>query len=235
MTGQTTELFAANLRDSESLMQDLAKSLAKLEAAQKITQRAAKAHSQWRPSAPSQSDPGTQAMMNSLLTTFLLDGLFGMPMVSSMFQNPMLAGMAEPMHALAQVGMMMGMEDEDEIEPGFYVPSPKAQKAAHFDDVVFAAEKKAYMKAVTAQKNQKRQMVMMKRMVMMLMLQIMQQQNEDEEGGGGEALVPDALREPKLARFKQNRQSVSCIRTLFMRQADIVSVPRVRAPHLRCA
>jgi hypothetical protein len=88
------------------------------------------------------------------------------------------------------------------------------------------AQRQQFITAENAQTRQAEELAQMKQMMMaILALMLSQQRNARRDA----EIVPDVLRDPKLARFKQNRQSLSCIKTLFARQADLV------APNLRCA
>lgn len=226
MTIQSTPLYSMNVKAGTQLLEEITK------AVQSVKSDAVKApvkkHPHARPQAERKDNPfdlgGSGDMLGFMMGSMFLDMLFGMPMLSML---------GEGSHGLAQVGMMNMLEDdrmrrEKNKAHKEIMPMPRA---ASFDEVVMAAERSECLQAVAAQKNKMRQLVMLRQLMAMLMEQMNTAQDESDEGKGDgtDGLVVDVLREPKMARFKQNRQSMACIRTLFARQSTIV-VPKMNAP-----
>ena len=83
-------------------------------------------------------------------------------------------------------------------------------------------------------KTQTDKMKTLKQMALMILAAMQEDAAEgtsEGRSGGSDDVVPDVLRDPKVARFKQNRHSMNCVRTMFQRQAgqvtSIYPVPRV--------
>ena len=223
MSAQTTPLYTMSIPSSEALLKEVTEQLA---AVQKAQQQNKRRYQNWKSVA--NNPQGHDSMMSgNMLFSFLLEGLFGLPFFS---------GFSEIGQGMAHMGAMQ-LSDQ-----------PDTRKVA--DPYDLDMTDRAYGKASKHNAAQQKQLEMWQQMTMMLILMMMQQlqQQQGESGSGGavgpdrfgmpkrkgEDLVPDALRDPKMARFKQNRATISCIRTMFQRQADAV-VPRYSAPKYMCA
>lgn len=218
MTVQTSPLYSMNIQTGNQLLKEINKAI---QTAQAGASKNAK-HPFAMPKAPKQNEMVAEApatnngggdIFSCLIGSLFLDMFFG--------GMPIMSGMGEATRGLAQIGLMNGVEAAHETQqPRKMRMNPAPQRAVSFDDVLMTAQQTEHLQAVASQTNKMRQMVMLRQMLAMLVAQMMNNMQEEGEGksGGDGGLVPDVLRDPKLARFKQNRQSISCIRTLFQRQ-----------------
>lgn len=224
MTVQTSPLYSMNIQAGNQLLKEINKAVQSAQGQMKKNAKHpfAMPAAQAAPAKPATADNGGGDIFGALLGSIFLDMFFGMPMMQ---------GLGDASRGLAQIGLMNAIEDE-QPEQRMRKPAPRA---ASFDEILMTAEQTEHLQAVASQTNKMRQMVMLRQMMAMLMAQIMnaQEEGEGKSGSGEGGLVADVLREPKLARFKQNRQSISCIRTLFQRQSAMVSAPKFSVPHLK--
>lgn len=230
MTVQTNPMYSMNIQSGAQLLKEINKAIQTAQDSQvkkpKHPYAVPTKQSNEMTGFQTSADNGGGEMMSCLLGTMFLDMLFGMPV----FQ-----GLGDASRGLAQIGLMSAQEDEHEKPVLRSVPK-QPQRVASFDEILMAAQQTEHLKAVASQTNKMRQMAMMRQMLAMLLTQMLTQQDQTEgkSGSGEGGLVPDVLRDPKLARFKQNRQSISCIRTLFARQASMTA-PKFQAPKFNFA
>lgn len=209
MSGQTTPLYTMSIASSESLLQELVQSLATVRTTQ---QKNTRKYQNWRAVANNPATQNDQMMGGNMLFNFLLEGLFGMPL---------FAGLSDMTQGMAHMGAMSLTDREQERR----VVDPYSMDLADA----------AYENARARNKAQEKQLQMWQHMAMLMLMAMLQQQaQQGEKSGDADGLVPDILRHPTMARFKQNRASVACIRTMFQRQADAVT-PSYQAPKYICA
>lgn len=186
---------------------------------------------------PTSGDTSGADILSCLLGSLFMDFFLGMPLFQGLgggMGMGMGAGFSEATQGLAHIGVMNAVDSQNTAP--HLRGMPKASRSTSFDDILITAQQTEHLQAVANQTNKMRQMVMLRQMMAMLLTQMVnaQDQEEGKSGGGSDGLVPDVLRDPKLARFKQNRQSISCIRTLFQRQSDMIA-PRHSAPQYKFA
>lgn len=222
MSASITPLHSANIDAGDALMKQIAAQLQAMQQANTMPQATTQANSKdWLSFV---EEPKTVSDSNdfvaSTLVTVLLDSLFGFGLFSSMGQ------------AAQGVAQMTAMEHATRGNQ----PNGQLQRTAMLNDEL---NKRAFAMNTSGQKKQTQQMKMLQQMMAMLLMNMLSNQSEDEGSDEGEGMVRakkkqndvvnDVLRHPTMARFKQNRQSIACIRTMFQRQADIVA-PKFAAP-----
>lgn len=216
MSATVTPLYNMNVVAGEALMNQIALQLKVMQDAKTTTQ---KRYSDWRSIAyePAPSAQQSNELIATSLVTVLLDGLFGMGLFS---------GLGDAAHGMAQ---MTAMEHASR-------GNSQLQRSAQLNE---ALNKRLFQTSQGAQNGQTQQMKLLQQMMAMLLMSMLTQQGGDETGSAGGSkgqqanaknadVVPDVLRHPAVARFKQNRQSIACIRTMFQRQADVVT-PKFQA------
>jgi hypothetical protein len=221
MTHDPTPFFSMSMKAGESLMQDLTRAVAASQAAQVKTKTR---FQNWKAVVKQPQDAQATALVEAGMMGFFLDFLFGMPIFS---------GVSDAAKGLLDIGLMghsdMGRDNMSAM-PDMAALNALISSQSHRRDG-----------ALSSQRNQTAQMKKMRQMVMMMLLMMMQ---DAENGGSGDSegvslsqapeFAQDVLRHPKLARFKQNRHSLACIRTMFQNQADTVA-PRFNAPRCQAA
>ena len=216
MTMQFHSTYQMELNAGNALMAELGKRLQNLEKTKALTD---KRYTQWssvaaKP-APSSANEGAAPILGMIFSSFFETLFGGMPIMQA------FDGMVgDSMQGLGTLGVM-GAEDGAHAS---------LQRTGQINHSLKSARIKQHG---AASKRQADQMEML-RMMMHMMMNMMAEQNGDASGEGEESLVPDALRDPKMARFKQNRHSISCVRTLFQREAEITA-PRFEAPRYNYA
>lgn len=233
MTDRTTPTdFPHSMADSQFLATQLQREIQQMgRARREMDRRARRDMNMWRHtplSAYATRDGGMDTMMSGMLAGLVVDGFFGgLPM-------------SDMMKSLAQFGAMNAQEDynDSNASPEAYFAAQqkemrrKMQKQkgpVAFDELTAMMQQEEALDTVLAEQSQVQQLEMLKYMAMMLMMQIMQQERALQTPKSDHGMATDVLRHPKMARFKQNRQSVSCIRTLFQREMRHVA-PRMNAP-----
>lgn len=216
MTVQHTPQFSIHsVEAGEAMIQNIT---AQMQALRAVKKKNHQRHTDWRalmeeehyaPVAPTQ----TMDMSSMSLLMMLLQCLFGLPV---------FGGMGEMLKGVIEVAAL-NMADEN---------NPNMARIKQINKTLSDTQ---YHKAMRGNQNQMQQMEMIKQITTLLMMQMQNghQDDEDESAGGStgqsHGLAADVLRHPTMARFKQNRQSVSCIRTLFQRQVEQVA-PSYSAP-----
>lgn len=223
MTMQLTTTFQMDAT-ANAIHIDLEKTLqGALKNLQKTKDRTDARYAQWRdiaaqpapmPVAPS---PAESAPMAGMLLAALLDNLFGGLPLFQLFGGMMGDGIS----GAAGLGMMATADDTTTSKESLH-------RSAGLNSALKHSQVKKYRNASASQQAQ---MQLLQEMAALLLMNMAAQQRGETttDGEGDEGLVPDVLRHPKMARFKQNRHSMSCIRTLFSHETDI-TVPRFTAP-----
>lgn len=216
MSASIIPLHAQNIDAGDALMKQIADQLQAMEQIKKATQK------DWQSlvqstAAPQASGNGSNDFMATTLVTVLLDSLFGFGMFS---------GMGDAAHGMAQ---MTAMEHTTR-------GNGQMQRTAQLNEEL---NKRAFALSTGSQKKQTQQIKMLQQMMAMLLMNMLSSQSGEDEGSEegemfkakakNDDMVHDVMRHPAMARFKQNRQSIACIRTMFQRQADIVT-PKMNAP-----
>jgi len=208
-------MFSMSMKAGESLMQDLERAILSSQNAQVKTKQR---FQNWKAVVKQPADTQSVALVEAGLMGFFLDFLFGMPMFS---------GMSDAAKGLLDVGLMAHSDmgrDKQSTMPDMSALNELISMQSHRRDA-----------AISGHKSQAAQMKKMRQMVMLMVLMMMQDSEEGsgETGGRAPEYAQDVLRHPKLARFKQNRHSLACIRTMFQNQADSVA-PRFTGRAPRC-
>lgn len=194
------------LRDGQNVLRDLDRDLKKSQAARRTTQ---KRRSEWRKqNAPQGDNLGISGVMfENMLMGLLCQSLFGLPMLSGL-------GFAdETIQALGVLGTALHHDATEKND------APEMDEAETVSALLLAAERAQFDNAEDAQSRQAAELAHLKKMVTVLMAAMVLQQRRAPR----EEMVSDVLREPNIARFKQNRQNLSCVKTLFARQAQMVA------------
>lgn len=190
---------------------------------QQITRTTKHRHQQWRATAKPQAfvrdnqNAGAD-MFGALFAEMVLGGVFGLPMFGQLN-----AGLTEAMHGAALTGTVGRGAEENATFDGiqeFVADNGMEEMYASICEQVLAAQR-----AQQSELSRNKKMLLMAMMTMLL----------QEERAPREEIVPDILRKPAVARFKQNRHSIDCIRSAFARQADSVVAPHFTAPKYRMA
>lgn len=148
-----------------------------------------------------------EAMAPALFDAFL-GFLFTTPLLA-----PLGAGPEEAMIAGTAYGAWDGMTTrKPATEFNHYV----------LNDAVNEAQAKTFDETIEAQDAQAQQLETLQQ-ITILLLQLLQQQQKATSTKAEATLASDVLRHPQLARFKQNRHSLDCIRTEFAKTADVVA------------
>lgn len=213
MTNTTIPLYSMTMKAGESLVGDLERALAEIQASQIKTKTR---FQDWKTVAKAPRDPQSTQLIDAGMMGFFLDFLFGMPMFS---------GVSDAAQGMMQVGLMA----HQDMGRANAKPS-----SISFEDLL-SSQRRVMNGALSDQKSQAAQMKKMRQMAMLMLWMMMNQDDSDGSQGeseGHEMIATDVLRHPKLARFKQNRHSLSCIREMFQNQAVSVA-PRFDT--LRCA
>ena len=216
MTQQLTPLYSMSMKAGESLMQDLSRAIQQTQNSQLKTKER---FQNWKAVVKQPADAQGGSLVEAGMMGFFLDFLFGMPMFS---------GVSDAAKGLLDIGLMAHSDtakDNKSQMPDLGALNALISGQAHRRDA-----------AISGQKMQSAQMKKMRQMVMLMVLMMMQDSEETsgETGGRAPEYAQDVLRHPKLARFKQNRHSLSCIREMFQHQAGTVA-PRFNAPRCEAA
>lgn len=218
MTDQMTPLYSMSMKTGESLIRDLERQLS----AVAVTQAKTKAKFQnWKAVVKQPQDNEASGLVEAGMMGFFLDFLFGMPIFS---------GVSEAAKGMLDIGLMAhsatGKENSNTM------PDMAMLNA------LIGGQGRKRDQALSGQTMQAANMKKMRTVVMMMVMMMMQDAENTESGGSGEGsmltgdmMAADVLRHPKLARFKQNRHSLACIREMFQVQAEAV-IPKFNAP--RC-
>jgi hypothetical protein len=200
--------FATMQKMDPALLQEMLKEMAVLQNEQRRQQQQQKQNS-WRNIAKPQ-ESAMDPLLGMLLSSMLFGGLFGG-----------FGDMGQNLGALGQLGMLNAAEGSSDATP--------------MDQTTDRMAQMSLMNTVMSGNKSGGGMDMMSVVLMIMILKALTQNGEaqgETGGNGGEMLAPDILRHPKMARFKQNRQSISCSKTLFKRQMNDVFAPRHGTPKL---
>ncbi len=209
MTISFNDFNAAAQLTGESLLQELNRSILKTASGRKTTQSR---YGNWRASttgnASSGETPGGM-VFETLMMSLLMQTLFGLPMFQGFgFSNDTVQGLAALGSGLHHSAASDG--------PREMFDGPSISQS------LMNSQRTRFQNASRAQDARVDQLQDMKKHILLILTWLMLQE-EKGDSGEGEAIAPDILRHPKLARFKQNRHSMECIRTLFKNQAAVVT------------
>ena len=217
MTISFNDFNASTVNTGESLLHELTRSLRTTQATQAQTKAR---YGQWRAMAnPAPTETATGMIFETMLMSLLMQTLFGMPMLSGFGVSD------DAIHGLGALGSGMHHEQSDR-------QSHSIEKAALINQALVDAQRARMTQLSHTQSAKTQQLTAMKRAIATLLISLMNAEEDTGSSEGDEGLVPDVLRHPKLARFKQNRHSISCVRTMFKNQANAV-VPQF--PTLKAA
>ncbi len=203
--------FQKNLvSDGRNVLRDLDRELKKSRTARRTT---VKSRSEWRKkNAPSSDGMGISGVaFENMLMGLLCQSLFGLPMMAGLGLTD------DTVQALGFLGTALHHDATEKKE------NSSADVVEMVSTALLASEGAAFDAAETAQARQEAELAQLRKMVMLLMAAMVAQQRRAPR----EDVAADVLREPNIARFKQNRQKIACIQTLFARQADMV-MPKLR-------
>ncbi len=220
-TAPTPSAFTGTLHKGEELLSQLIEALRE---SNEQTRKTKRHYQQWRAQPKPQAflrdqQSAAGGMLESVLTEMVLGSLFGMPMFISLS-----SAMVDGLHGAALTSMVgRGAQEE----------SPHAELQEFMLDAETEEEYAAMCaQALAAQQAQQQEMSRQKKLLLMALVTLLMQPDTAKPR---ENVVPDVLRHPARARFKQNRHSIDCIRSAFSRQADSVLAPRFSAPKYRMA
>lgn len=161
-------------------------------------------------------------MFENMLMGLLVESLFGMPVFSGLDLSD------ETVRSLGFLGTAMhhDMTEKKGADDKQNDPDRDPILDEFISMAALDGQKARLDNADARHAAQMAELQQLKRLIMVLMA-AMAAQNRDKARKRDADLVPDVLRDPKMARFKQNRHSMACIKTLFKRQvAQVAVVPR---------
>lgn len=168
-------------------------------------------HQAWR--AKSQPDNDMSEMFGALLGDTMFAGALSSPLMD------LVEGLIDVMHANQENTPRAARQREEKA-------------AQHYE--VDAEMEEAYTTLVTqilrAHKEQQEQLQKTQRMLVLTMAAMLKEEHAKKQDHD---IAADVLRKPAVARFKQNRHSMDCIRTAFANQAESIAAPRFNAPRYR--
>jgi len=220
MTTQIPQFLGLDLAGSEAVLAELTRTMHAMQKAQQGKLRAKKDFQQWR-AAPSATtafrpaprrDEGMDTMMNMFLGGVLFASIMGPEGLGGM--APML-GMFGAL--MMQQNCSGAYASEETVAMDFFMQQnmPKNQPKM-FSDLTLEAEQAEMMQQMMGTKPN---MAFVRQLHAMLAMQVAQQQRDAEQQlSKKQDIVPDVLRKPEMAQFKQNRQSMVCTRTMIRRQ-----------------
>jgi hypothetical protein len=214
MTISFNDLNASAMMSGEALIAELNRSILGMQKAKTGTSTK---YTNWR--ARANAGPAGETPSGLVFETLFMSLMF-----HSLFGMPMFSGLGLGQEAATGLGAL-GSALHHDMAPH------DMNTAEHVVNTALLAEQKKRFEAISSAQNaQLSEFGDMKKMLMLLMAWMMAQQQSGKSGSGdSEQVAPDVLRHPKLARFKQNRHSMDCIRSLFKDQAATVT-PLFKAP-----
>jgi hypothetical protein len=222
MSMNFNHLTAQTTLSGESLVREINRSILSIQNTTKSTQSRYKTWTM-QAKAPQRSGSGETpmaTMFEMTLMSCLVHALFGLPMMQGL-------GLAD--QTVDALGYVAGGAHHS-LADGRFAPRTVRGPGAH----MMALEQHRVQNALSSQKDKVGELLSMKEMIMALLILMLAGETKGDSGKGGEdMLAPDVLRHPKLARFKQNRHSLDCIRSMFQEQAAAKTAARL--PTLRCA
>jgi hypothetical protein len=206
ISNQNSPFTIHSLEAGEAMMKEISAQMNALRATKKTN---IKRHTDWRKltEEPAPMHRPENDMMGLSILSMLLQCLFGLPV---------FAGLGETAKGLLQFGIMGAVDEENPT-------------LSHVKRLNKTLNDTQFNKAMNKNADQIQQMEMVKAITALLIAHMGGHTEEESTSGGSsdDGLIPDVLRHPTVARFKQNRHSMSCVRTLFQRQAEAVA-PRLK-------
>ena len=209
MTISFNDLNASAMMSGESLMAELMHSI---QATQRVKSGTSAKYTNWRAKASS-TNPAVETPSGLIFETLFMSFMF-----HSLFGLPMFSGFHLGQDAATGLGALGSALHHD------MAPSDAKTMERFVNQALLSEQKKRFDDISSAQNAQLSEFGDMKKMLMLLMAWMVSQQNGGKsDSGESEHVAPDILRHPKLARFKQNRHSMDCIRSQFKSQAATVT------------
>ena len=160
----------------------------------------------------------TANLLEAVLSQFVMGDIFGIPLTDT-----------------AQ-GLMMAAQSAHGAESPTRYPQAQVQRYEN-DALIEQAYAMFYGAAMDEQQQKQAQAAKLQETLMLLLLSMILEQKNAHAAAQKpktEEVVPDVLRHPRVARFKQNRHSIDCIREAFSRQVETM-MPRFDKPRYRPA
>jgi hypothetical protein len=209
-----------SLHDAITLLADMNAAMATLKGRRKET---AARRRDWqalkKENTPAVVGLPSGVMFENMLMGLLVEGLLGLPVFSGLD----LAD--ETVRGLGFLGTALHHDAAE--KDGHPIRDDAPVLESFLSMAVLDGQKARLDNTDAAHKMQMAELAQLKKMMLMLMAAVAAQ-NRARDADRNADLVPDVLRHPKIARFKQNRHSMTCIKTMFQRQSNMMA-PVARA------